>query len=353
MSEEKVKDVLSSVVNGGDDIYKKINTVCLILIAAVCMTSALIYTKSIMIPLVISIFIYTMITPIIRFFRYKFKFPHWLAIIGASIVVIIPITLLIIFLINSITSFVQVSGTYQAKLVESFNWVISSIKSYNIPLPEEALDMQSIISLISGQQMTNFLKGFGGVTLQILTYSTVVFVFVFFFLIGNRADITNSTIKEVQNKISAYLYIHIIISLMTGILVGIVYFFVGLELALMFVILTVILNFIPNVGSVLAVALPLPIAIIQFGFGPQFWIVLIIPSCTQFMIGSILEPKLLGTGLDLHPVAIIGSLIFWALIWGIPGAFLAVPITSALRLILSRLEPTRPFAEMLAGRLPK
>jgi AI-2 transport protein TqsA len=170
---------------------------------------------------------------------------------------------------------------------------------------------------------------------------------------SGRSSVSNSVLKEMQNKISAYLFVHILLSLLTGVAVGIVYFSAGLELAMMFAVLTMILNFIPNIGSIIAVLLPLPIALIQYGFGPQFWVVLIIPSCLQFSIGSILEPKLLGSGLDLHPVAVIGSLIFWALVWGIPGAFLAVPITSAIRVILSQFEPTRPFAEILAGRLPR
>lgn len=356
MSDKKASNVIEAVKNAASDIdvYRKINTACLIVIAAVSITLALIYTKTILIPLVISIFVYTMMAPIIRLLRFRMRFPKWLAILTSAVLVIVPLVLVIIFIINSITNFVQVSSTYQAKLVESFNWVANFIKSYSLPIPDEALSLQTLTSLVTGQQFTNFLRGFGGVTLQVLSYSTLVFIFVFFLLIGSSSTKNqNTVIKEVQNKISAYLYIHITMSIITGICVGIVYFSVGLELAMMFAILTVILNFIPNVGSVAAVALPLPIAIIQFGFGPQFWVVLIIPSICQFVIGSIIEPKLLGTGLDLHPVTIVGSLIFWALVWGIPGAFLAVPITSAIRLILSKLEPTRPFAEILAGRLPK
>ena len=57
--------------------------------------------------------------------------------------------------------------------------------------------------------------------------------------------------------------------------------------------------------------------------------------------------------MDLHPVTIISSLVFWALVWGVPGAFLAVPITAALRIILSKIEPTKVFAEVMSGRLPK
>ena len=142
-------------------------------------------------------------------------------------------------------------------------------------------------------------------------------------------------------------------SVITGICVGVVYYSVGIKLAFTFAILTMILNFIPNIGSVIAVLLPLPIAYMQYGFGTHFLVVLLIPTAVQIIIGSILEPRFLGNGMDLHPVTIISSLVFWALVWGIPGAFLAVPITAAVRIILSKIEPTKVFAEIMSGRLPR
>lgn len=335
------------------DIYRKINTACLIIIASVCVVAALIYTKSFLIPLVISVFVYTMMTPLIRYLRYK-RLPRWFAILIASAVVMIPLVLAVIFITNSISNFVQEYDIYRGRLIESFNRLADLIRSYKIPIPEDVLELKNLKALLTGPSSVDFFKGLGSNAFKIISYFTMVVVFVFFMLLGSgRIKITNSTIKEIQNKISAYLYIHIIMSLFTGFCVGVVYFSAGLELALMFAVFTVLLNFIPNIGSIIAVFLPLPIALMQFGPGTKFWIVLIIPSVLQFGIGSILEPKLLGGGMDLHPVTIIASLVFWSLVWGVPGAFLAVPITAAIRIVLGKLEPTHSFAEILSGRLPK
>lgn len=345
---------ISAQREGGVDIYRKINTACLILIAVVSLVTALIYTRSILIPLVISIFIYTMITPLIRYLRFRMGFPRWLAIVISATIVLVPLVLVVIFISNSISNFVQTFSIYQAKLLESFNKLADLIRSYKIPLPDEMLELKSLQAMLTGPSSVNFLKGVGSNAVKVISYFSMVVIFVFFMLLGSgRTKITNTVIKEIQNKISAYLYIHIIVSIFTGICVGIVYFSVGLELALMFIVCTIVLNFIPNVGSIIAVLLPMPIALMQFGPTASFWIVLIIPACMQFVIGSIMEPKLLGGGMDLHPVTIIGSLVFWALVWGVPGAFLAVPMTAAVRIILSKLEPTRAFAEILSGRLPK
>ena len=75
-------------------------------------------------------------------------------------------------------------------------------------------------------------------------------------------------------------------------------------------------------------------------------------TATEFIIGNLIEPRFLGDGMDLHPAVVIASLIFWGLVWGVPGAFLSVPITASVKIILSKIKHTRPVAELLAGRLP-
>ena len=111
-------------------------------------------------------------------------------------------------------------------------------------------------------------------------------------------------------------------------------------------------NFIPSVGSIIAVLLPIPVLFLQFGLGPKFFVVLGLLTATEFIIGNLIEPRFLGEGMDLHPVAVVGSLIFWTLVWGVPGAFLSVPLTASLKIVLSQVNQTRVVAEILAGRLP-
>ncbi len=352
----KPAGVLAAVVQSGQniDIYKKINTICLILIAGVSITLALIYTKTILIPLVVSIFIYVMITPIISFLRRRFKFPKWLAVFVASVAVTVPLVLMVIFVVDSVAGFIRGVGVYQARVAGMFNQFLEFCAKYNLPLTAEMFQFDNVNSILVSSYSTKLIKSLGTGVLSVFSYMILSLIFLFFLLIGSgSANMNNSTAREIQNKVSAYLYIHIVMSLLTGLLVWAVYAGTGLELALMFGVLTFILNFIPNVGSFIAVVLPLPIAFIQFGMSAELIVILAVPSAIQFAIGSLLEPKLLGEGMDLHPVTIVGSLIFWALVWGVPGAFLAVPITAAVRIILNKMEPTRPFAEILSGRLPQ
>ena len=80
--------------------------------------------------------------------------------------------------------------------------------------------------------------------------------------------------------------------------------------------------------------------------------VFLVPGAVQMTIGNIIEPLIMGEGLDLHPVTILLALVFWGLIWGVVGMFLATPITAVFRIVLDRFETTRPIAGLLAGRLP-
>jgi AI-2 transport protein TqsA len=78
---------------------------------------------------------------------------------------------------------------------------------------------------------------------------------------------------------------------------------------------------------------------------------ILIPGVIQLVIGNVVDPLVMGESLDLHPVAIVVSLIFWGMIWGVVGMLLAAPIAAILKLLLERLELTRPLANLLAGRL--
>ena len=336
------------------DVYRKINTVCLIVLASVSLTVALAYTKSMLIPLVISVLIFTMMTPIIRYIRVKFRLPKWLSLLIGGAVVLVPLVLISIFIVQSISNFLKVFSSYQQNITHLLTQLGDLFARYKIPISQDFFEVETLSNIISVDYGTTLIKSFSGMTIKLVSGTMLVILFLFFLFIGStRAKITNPLIKEIQNKISAYLFIHIIMSVITGICVGIVYYSVGIKLAFTFAILTIILNFIPNIGSVIAVLLPLPIVYMQYGLGAKFFIILLIPSFVQILIGSIIEPKLLGNGMDLHPITIISSLVFWSLVWGVPGAFLAVPITAALRIILSKIEPTRMFAEIMSGRLPK
>jgi AI-2 transport protein TqsA len=179
----------------------------------------------------------------------------------------------------------------------------------------------------------------------------LILIFLVFLLAGESAERKpHPVLDEVLSKISRYLVLKSLLSLVTGVGVTLILIAFDVEMAVLIGLLTFLLNFIPNVGFLLSTVLPLPLIFIEYGFGGRFLAVLILSLVVQLIMGNFLEPRYLGESMDLHPVTILVFLIFWGLVWGVAGMFLAVPITAVMKIILDRFSTTKPVAELLAGR---
>ena len=144
-----------------------------------------------------------------------------------------------------------------------------------------------------------------------------------------------------------------VISIFTGLAFGLALRLFGVPMAMTFGVLAFLLNFIPNLGPLAACLLPIPLII----FDPDRsigWMISVIAvtSGIQMISGNIVEPKLMGESSDLHPVTVLLALMFWGMLWGIVGMFLATPIMAGLKIVFERFEATQPVAAIMAGRLP-
>ncbi len=158
---------------------------------------------------------------------------------------------------------------------------------------------------------------------------------------------------QIQVQIRRYLYLKTMMSALTGVLSYLVLIWVGVDYAPFWALLIFLLNYIPTIGSLVAVALPTILALVQFDTLTPFLILLVSLGSLQMLIGNVLEPRLLGSSLNLSPLVVILALSLWGQIWGIIGMFLSVPITVISMIILSHFPATRPVAIMLSenGRL--
>ncbi len=173
-----------------------------------------------------------------------------------------------------------------------------------------------------------------------------------FLLAGHNPRAEHSEIyTAVVGKIRRYLGTKVITSAAVGVLVWASLAIIGLELAGVFGVLAFLVNFIPAIGPIIVTVLPIPLALAQFqSLGPVI-LVVVVPGVIHNIIGNIIEPKLMGEGLDLHPVTIVLALSFWGLLWGIVGMFLAAPITAAIRIVLMQFDTFKPHRESAGRRL--
>jgi len=159
--------------------------------------------------------------------------------------------------------------------------------------------------------------------------------------------------SDINARIGAYLALKTFIGILLGATSWIVMAFAGLEFAAFWAVLIALLNYVPYIGSFLGVLFPVTMAIVQFANPSDALAVLLPLTVLQFLIGNFLDPYIMGNSLNLSPFAILVSLAVWSALWGIPGAFLAVPITAIMAIVFSEFAGTRPIAVLLSrdGRL--
>jgi len=143
------------------------------------------------------------------------------------------------------------------------------------------------------------------------------------------------TFKDITEQIQRYVVTKFLISLTMGLLFGIILWLFGVEFFIIWALFAVLLNFIPNIGSVIAVIFPSIMALIQYQSFGYAIIIAGILIVFQNIVGNLIEPKIFGNRLGLNPLVILISLLLWGYIWGIVGMFLSVPLTAVIKIVIS------------------
>ncbi len=324
-------------------------TVSLMVLAAVAVAGALWYTRPVMVPFVLSIFISYLVSPIVDFLRVRWRVPRIGAVALALFVVTVLLGLLALLITTSTTGLINNIELYRERIIALAERAFAILDRFEIDLGQ-----RDIIQTLRQLPLVSWMGRAAGTALGVVTNAALVLIFVIYLLMGRHPNqLRTGLYAEIDTKVRSYIVIKFVLSATTGLLVGIILAAFGLELALVFGVMAFLLNFIPSVGSIVATLLPLPVALLQFDNPLMVAAVILFPGALQVTIGNFIEPLVMGEGLDLHPVTIIMGLIFWGLLWGVVGMLLAAPIMAILRIVFARVEITRPVAELLAGRLPR
>ena len=324
--------------------FAPINTICLMILAASASTWVLVYTKSVLMPFVIALFISMLANSSANWLNRRWKIPYTLGIILNFVLFMTVITMVASFISSSIESFVAGAGIYTDRLNDSVDWILSKATNYHINI-----NAQFVTDTLAKFPVFNMVKSVGGLIMSLFTNILLVTLFVIFIFMGNASAEKPALVGTIQKQISFYLLVKIGVSILAAVCTWIVLTSTKTELAMMLAVLTFILNFIPNIGPSIATVAPLPVLFLQHGFDWHMILVLVLLAAMHFVIGNILETKWLGKGMNLDPLVVVASLIFWALVWGVMGALLAVPLTAIIKMIFERHETTQPIARFLGG----
>ncbi len=166
---------------------------------------------------------------------------------------------------------------------------------------------------------------------------------------GARREEVEAVLSAIARDVHRYLSVKTAISLLTGVLCGLGLWALGVPYAALFGLLTFLLNYIPTFGSILAGLFPMVVAWVQTdSFGVPM-AVIVLYGVVNMVLGNVIEPRVLGKQLNLSPLVILMAVAFWAALWGVPGMFLAVPLTRTVQLVFWNLPSLRPVAILMSN----
>jgi len=148
----------------------------------------------------------------------------------------------------------------------------------------------------------------------------------------------SGTFKSITDQIQRYVITKTGMNLGAGVTVGIALSIFGLDFAIIWGVFVFLFNFIPTIGSTIALILPVLMALIQSESISYALLITAVIAGLQTVFFNLLEPMIIGKRLNLNPIVILFSVLIWGYIWGIPGMLLSVPLTAIIKIILSNSE---------------
>lgn len=263
---------------------------------------------------------------------------------------------LVTYLVNtSLTNFVNSLPLYENKIKELTLLVFSYLESYNINI-----NKNEVLKLLDFNYLFTFTKEIISNLGVILSKLLLITIGVAFILSESRLFnrklkliFKNDTKKMVSfnlfsHNLQKYFAVKTFTSFLTGAFIYLVLLYFGIQYALLWAFLAFIFNFIPVVGSIVASLPAVLISLIAGDIQATIWLI-VIYVVINISISNILEPKFMGTHLNLSPMIIFFSLIFWGWVLGIVGMFLAVPITMTIKIAFESSENTKWIGILLSN----
>ena len=136
--------------------------------------------------------------------------------------------------------------------------------------------------------------------------------------------------RRIAVKFQRYMIVRSVMSVLTGLIVWCFALVAGIELATAWGIIAFVFNYIPFLGPLFATIFPTIFALVQFGSWQLAIGIFAFLNIVQFVTGSYMEPRIAGAALSISPFVVLFSVFFWSFLWGIPGAFIGLPVTIAL-----------------------
>ncbi|KZM48959.1 AI-2E family transporter [Labrenzia sp. OB1] len=318
----------------------------------------LVVGRSLLLPFVIALIVWYMINALSHVFGRvtigRWSLPRFIAFPLALLSIFAVGTFVLDIVTVNLTQLAQDAPTYQRRLEDVFNQTSSYFK-LNDPIELKDLFPDSIVP--------RMVTAGAGLVTALASSASLVFIYVLFLLLEQstfdrkfeklfpnteKARAAFAMRAEINRSIMHYFSIKTSVSIATGLLTSLVLIVIGLPYAALFGFIAFVLNYIPTIGSLIGVVFPSLLAIVYYDTLGPFIAIATGLGLIQFSVGNFVEPRLMGSNLNLSGLVIMLSLAFWGAIWGVVGMVLCVPLTVMIVIVCARFEASRPIAVLLS-----
>ena len=331
-----------------------------ILLTLILLFYSAIEAQDILLPIILSVFLAILLNPISSFFSNKLRFNHVLSIITAMILVSSLFGIGVYYISFQAKGLIMDLPNLTNQLNSMLNNFGEMIEDFGIPL---VVDFSELLKENTDQILSSggeFIGKALSVTSDFISFFSLVPIYVFFILLYKEnfkaflqlVDRSNDqSLANISHEVNLMVHNYIIgLSIVIGIVAvlnSIGFLALGLQYAIFMGVLSAILTIIPYIGIFIGGLLPVMVALLTKDslFYPLAVIVLI--AIVQFLEGNFITPNIIGSKVNVNPLAAIVALIIGAKVWGILGMILAIPVTGITKIIFSHYEGLKPYAILL------
>jgi predicted PurR-regulated permease PerM len=333
------------------------------LIIAVVIGSLLVFGRDVLVPLAIAFLIWNFINALAtvyqrwtrRMVRPAWRWGRSVALLASAATVLLVVVLVVQLVADSIAQLSANAPAFRQSLREGLP---SFLQGFGIDAPKL---VDSMLASLNAEDLLARTATALTATAGNAGLITVYVVFLLFeqqsferklerlFENPRHAFHTRRILAQIEARIETYLRIKTLISLLTGAVTFAVLTAFSIDYAGFWAVWTFLLNYIPNIGSTVAVILPTLASLGQYNDWLLTATLALILGGLQFTIGNFLEPRLMGPRVNLSPFVIILSLAVWGTVWGVAGLFLCVPLTMIVVIVCAQIPATRPIAVLLSA----
>ena len=250
---------------------------------------------------------------------------RWLAVPLTMLTVVAAVALAISLLSMSLEPVISRGPDYAQRFQDWLGGALGWGRAHGIQLPEAGeLGGSSLSALAKGLPTgLNVIGGIAGLAVLIFFFALLMLVEASTWerkaeKAFGHSDETREAVASIGHKVRSYLLVRSFSGALSGTLVAAWLWLIGVDFVLLWGLMFYLLNYAPTVGSIIAGVLAVLVALLQLG---PVWAAVAAGGIIAIdqAIGNVLDPRLQGRALDISPLVVLLSVIFWGWIWGVPG----------------------------------